>query len=158
MRIVLAAGLIVSAVTLAGCGGGGPQIDPDAKPVAGRWNATSPRQRGWRAQCRCRARAGWARIRRTRRKPRPTSRSPTPRRAASIPGTCTGDSAAPTWASSARPTPIRSLKVGGDGKAHAEADLQIPMPVQGQYFINVHASAQNMATIVACGNLAPPAP
>ena len=50
------------------------------------------------------------------------------------------------------------LKVGGDGKAHAEADLPIPMPPAGQYFVNVHASAKNMATIVACGNLAPPAP
>jgi hypothetical protein len=30
------------------------------------------------------------------------------------------------------------------------------MPTSGQYYINVHASANNMATIIACGNLAPP--
>ena len=48
------------------------------------------------------------------------------------------------------------LKVGGDGKAEAEAKLEMPEPAQGQYFINVHASPANMGTIVACGNLAPP--
>ena len=50
------------------------------------------------------------------------------------------------------------LKVGGNGKADATAKVPVPMPRQGQYFINVHASATNMGTIVACGNLAPPAP
>ena len=48
MRITLAAGLVVSAVMLAGCGGGGPHINPDAKPVAGRWNATLARPAGLR--------------------------------------------------------------------------------------------------------------
>ena len=51
----------------------------------------------------------------------------------------------------------KPLKVGGNGEAQADADLPIPMPTVGNYFINVHASAQNMGTIVACGNLAPPA-
>jgi hypothetical protein len=51
----------------------------------------------------------------------------------------------------------KPLKVGGDGEAKADADLPIPMPAVGNYFVNVHASAQNMGTIVACGNLAPPA-
>jgi hypothetical protein len=49
------------------------------------------------------------------------------------------------------------LKVSGDGKAQDDATLPVPLPTTGQYFVNVHASAQNMSTIVACGNLAPPA-
>jgi hypothetical protein len=48
------------------------------------------------------------------------------------------------------------LKVGGNGQADADADLALPLPTTGQYFINVHASAANMGTILACGNLAPP--
>jgi CHRD domain-containing protein len=53
-------------------------------------------------------------------------------------------------------TSYRSLEVNGDGKATATADLPVAMPMSGQYYINVHASASNMATIIACGNLAPP--
>jgi hypothetical protein len=52
-------------------------------------------------------------------------------------------------------TSYRSLEVNGDGKATATADLPVAMPMSGQYYINVHASASNMATIIACGNLAP---
>jgi hypothetical protein len=48
------------------------------------------------------------------------------------------------------------LRVGGNGEAEAGAELSLPMPVAGQYFINVHASRNNMGTIIACGNLAPP--
>ena len=48
------------------------------------------------------------------------------------------------------------LRVGGNGKAEASAELPLPMPIAGQYFINVHASRNNMGTIIACGNLAPP--
>jgi hypothetical protein len=49
------------------------------------------------------------------------------------------------------------LSVGGDGIASGEATIPVPTPTAGQYFINVHASRSNMGTIVACGNLAPPA-
>jgi hypothetical protein len=51
----------------------------------------------------------------------------------------------------------RPLKVEGDGQAVADALLEIPLPRSGNYFINVHASARNLSTIIACGNLAPPA-
>jgi hypothetical protein len=30
------------------------------------------------------------------------------------------------------------------------------MPTTGSYYVDVHASATNMNTIIACGNLAPP--
>lgn len=53
-------------------------------------------------------------------------------------------------------TAYRSLEVDKDGKASATADLDLPMPRTGQYYVNVHASANNMGTIIACGNLAPP--
>jgi hypothetical protein len=32
----------------------------------------------------------------------------------------------------------------------------MPTPKTGPFFVNVHASVNNMQTIVACGNLAPP--
>ena len=48
------------------------------------------------------------------------------------------------------------LKVGGDGTATAQAELPMPLPDSGAYYVNVHASADNMGTIIACGNLAPP--
>ncbi len=48
------------------------------------------------------------------------------------------------------------LQVGGNGRAESTARLPIPAPVSGQYFVNVHASRNNMGTIIACGNLAPP--
>jgi hypothetical protein len=54
------------------------------------------------------------------------------------------------------PASYESLKVGGDGKAESTADLSVPLPASGQYFVNVHASANNMRTIIACGNLTPP--
>jgi Cu/Zn superoxide dismutase len=48
------------------------------------------------------------------------------------------------------------LKVATDGTARAQANLDIPLPQSGQYYVNVHASSDNMGTIIACGNLAPP--
>ena len=48
------------------------------------------------------------------------------------------------------------LRVGGNGEAEAGAELPLAVPIAGQYFINVHASRNNMGTIIACGNLASP--
>ena len=48
------------------------------------------------------------------------------------------------------------LRVGSNGAAQEMAVLSLPVPVAGQYFVNVHASRNNMKTIIACGNLAPP--
>jgi len=49
------------------------------------------------------------------------------------------------------------LKVEGNGRASATATLPVGFPESGEFFVNVHASANNMSTIVGCGNLAPPA-
>ena len=54
------------------------------------------------------------------------------------------------------PSSYGILKVGGNGNAEGSATIPLPAPKSGQYFINVHASKNNMGTIVACGNLAPP--
>jgi hypothetical protein len=54
------------------------------------------------------------------------------------------------------PDAYQALQVDKNGNAESEADLAVPFPVAGQYFINVHASRNNMSTIIACGNLAPP--
>ena len=48
------------------------------------------------------------------------------------------------------------LKIDGDGNAEEEAEVTAGLPTSGEYFINVHASRNNMNTIIACGNLAPP--
>jgi hypothetical protein len=48
------------------------------------------------------------------------------------------------------------LKVGNDGNASGTAKLNTPVPDSGTYHVNVHASPTNLATIISCGNLAPP--
>jgi hypothetical protein len=49
------------------------------------------------------------------------------------------------------------LEVGDDGRASATATLPVQTPVTGPFFVSVQASSGNAATVVACGNLAPPA-
>lgn len=44
------------------------------------------------------------------------------------------------------------LKVKEDGTAKAEAKLDIQPPTSGMYYVNVHKSAADMKTIVACGD------
>jgi hypothetical protein len=51
----------------------------------------------------------------------------------------------------------KALEVADNGRASETAVLPVALPKTGSYFVNVHASARNMGTIVACGNLAPPA-
>ncbi len=48
------------------------------------------------------------------------------------------------------------LKIDGDGKAAKDAHLDMALPTSGDFYVNVHAGTSNMATIVACANLAPP--
>jgi superoxide dismutase, Cu-Zn family len=46
-----------------------------------------------------------------------------------------------------------ALEVGDDGQASAEATIEVVLQPAESYHVNVHASPDNMATIVACGDL-----
>lgn len=48
------------------------------------------------------------------------------------------------------------LNVEADGLANGTATVPLQTPVQGRYFVVVHASVANPETVVACGNLASP--
>lgn len=50
----------------------------------------------------------------------------------------------------------QALKVESNGEATGTATVKLQTPESGNYFVVVHASAANVETIVACGNLAPP--
>jgi hypothetical protein len=52
----------------------------------------------------------------------------------------------------------KPVKVGKDGRGEGVATISLPTPTYGNYFVLLHASAENRETVVACGNLAPPAP
>jgi hypothetical protein len=45
------------------------------------------------------------------------------------------------------------LKVKADGEAEGKATLDIATPTSGDYHVNVHKSAADLKTIVACGDL-----
>jgi hypothetical protein len=46
------------------------------------------------------------------------------------------------------------ITVGQDGRGEAVALVSSATPTAGDYFVNIHASASDLQTIVACGNLA----
>ncbi len=49
------------------------------------------------------------------------------------------------------------LKVDGDGTASATTTLSVRPPTDGDYYVAVDASPTNLQSVIACGNLAPPA-
>jgi hypothetical protein len=51
----------------------------------------------------------------------------------------------------------QALKIGDDGRGSAGTTLPGLTPDIGDFFVTVSASAANPETVVACGNLAPPA-
>jgi hypothetical protein len=157
MRIAATAGLIVSAAALAACGRRSVEIDPNAQPVTARWNATlaSPAQLAGALQL---TGSGWMGHReknasQTHAHVAISNAAPGGQHPWHVHRGQCGDDLGVLGPADA----YSVLKVGGDGKASGDADLPLPLPTTGQYFINVHASAANMSTIVACGNLAPPA-
>jgi hypothetical protein len=56
----------------------------------------------------------------------------------------------------ARATPYNPVKVESNGRGTASATVTLGTPSTGNSFVVVHASADNLAAVVACGNLAPP--
>lgn len=51
----------------------------------------------------------------------------------------------------------QTIEVGEDGRGHASARVAMATPTTGNYYVTVLASTANSETVVACGNLAPPA-
>jgi hypothetical protein len=158
MKLPIAIYFSLTAVALTACGGGrSVEINTDTQPVASRWNgvlATPPELAGI-VQVRGQ---GWM-------GPDPKELDKTQAHvdiSNAVPGgqhpwhvhrgQCGSDKGIFGPADAYPP-----LKVEGDGRAAATARLAVPYPKTGEYFVNVHASAKNMSTIVACGNLAPPA-
>ena len=157
MRASAAVSLIVAASLLGACGGRKPvEINTDTQPVGTRWNAvlSTPPELGGIVQVRGQ---GWMGA---------DPKDPGQTRAQvdisnAVPGAkhpwhvhrgqCGSDQGIFGPVDAYKP-----LKVESDGKASATAVLSVPLPKTGNYFVNVHASASNMKTIVACGNLAPP--
>jgi hypothetical protein len=158
MKTAMVAGLTVVGLSLISCGGRqAVEIDPDAQSLASRWNGTlsAPpelagvsqiRGQGWMAadpkeQGETRAHVEISNAVPGGRHPWHVHR-----------GQCGSDQGILGPADA-----YETLEVDGDGRAKGDANLSIALPRSGSYFINVHASARNMSTIVACGNLAPPA-
>jgi hypothetical protein len=158
MKARIVAGLILSAATVSSCGGRqAVEINPSSQPVATRWNgtlSTSPELVGV-VQVRGSAWMGPDEKNQDRARTRVDLSNAVP--GAVHPwhihrGQCGSDQGILGPADAYDP-----LKVGGNGRATSEAVLPIPAPKTGNYFVNIHASARNMKTIVACGNLASPA-
>jgi hypothetical protein len=150
-------GLVLASLAGVACGGGrAVEIDPAQQLVGTRWNATlaTPAELAGASQVRG---AGWM----------GADQKDSSRIAASVSvsnavpggrhpwhvhvGQCGNDQGILGDAQA-----YDLLEVRGNGQAEASATLDIPVPVSGQYFINVHASPENLGTIIACGNLAPP--
>jgi hypothetical protein len=158
MKGYTAAGLILLALAGASCGGRkAVEIDPNSQPIATRWNgtlSTSPELVGV-VQLRGSAWMGADEKEPNRARARVDISNAVP--GAVHPwhvhrGQCGSDQGILGPADAYNP-----LKVGDNGRASSEAVLPIPSPKAGDFFVNVHASARNMGTSVACGNLAPPA-
>jgi hypothetical protein len=159
MRTLSVVGLVLSAFALSSCGGGRQpvEINPSAQPVASRWNGTvsTPADLAGAIQIR-----GQAWMAADEKNPDQT------RAAASISnaapggehpwhvhrGRCGSDQGIFGPADAYDP-----LRVESNGRASSATTLPVPLPRTGEFFVNVHASARNMRTILACGNLAPPA-
>lgn len=50
----------------------------------------------------------------------------------------------------------KPLAVDAKGNASSTARLNVALPATGDYYVDVHALATNMGTIISCGNLAKP--
>ena len=158
MKAQAAVSLALAAIALASCGGHqSVEINPNTAPVAGRWNgvlATPPELAGI-VQVSGQAWMG-----------------PDPKDLDKIQASVSISNAVPggrhPWhvhrgqcgtdkGILGPPDAYPPLKVEKDGRASTTTTLPIGFPKTGEFFVNVHASSKNMSTIVACGNLAPPA-
>src|SRR5687768_11860834 len=158
MKAHIAAGLMLTTVSVASCGGSkAVEIDPSTAPVQNRWNGTvsSPPELTGVSEIRGNAWMGpdAKNADRTRAEVSIANAVPGGKHPWHVHrGRCGSDQGIFGPADAYEP-----LEVGGNGKAVANAELPVAPPKTGEFFVNVHASSRNMSTIVACGNLAPPA-
>jgi hypothetical protein len=158
MKAITAAGLIAVALAGSSCGGRrAVEIDPNSVPVQNRWNgriSSPPELAGVSAI----VGSGWM-------GPQEKNADRTDAEVSvsnAVPGgkhpwhvhrgRCGADQGIFGPADAYKP-----LEVSNNGRATSKAELAVATPRTGEFFINVHASRQNMSTIIACGNLAPPA-
>lgn len=158
MRYSAVGTLLGLTLAVAACGGGGRsiEIDPNREMVGSRWNAilSTPQQLAGAVQVKG---SGWM----ARHEDDTTRTSAHVAIENAVPGgehpwhvhlgQCGNDRGIFGPADAYQP-----LRVGGNGRAESTVELRMPAPMAGQYFINVHASRNNLGTIIACGNLAPP--
>ena len=158
MKAHTAASLILVALVASSCGGRkAVEIDPSTQPVQNRWNGTvaSPpelagvsaiRGSAWMGPDEKDANRTQAQVNLSNAVPGGEHPWHVHR------GRCGADQGIFGPADAYKP-----LKVGSNGRASSTVELSVPSTKTGEFFVNVHASAKNMRTIVACGNLAPPA-
>jgi hypothetical protein len=157
MAYLAAAGLAIISLGVAACGGGrNVEINPNQEQIGTRWNATIATAPQMAGALQVKG-TGWMGMR--------DGDSTRTRAFASIEnavpggehpwhvhaGRCGNDRGIFGPADAYPP-----LRVGGNGRAESRADIPVMVPRFGDYFISVHASANNLRTVIACGNLAPP--
>lgn len=158
MKAHAAASLILLAMAATSCGGRQPvEINPNAQSVATRWNGTLSTPAELLGALQIRGQAWMAAHEkdegRTQARVEISNAAPGGVHPWHVHrGQCGADQGILGPADAYEP-----LKVQGNGRAGSTATVPVPFPKTGQFFVNVHASAGNMGTIVACGNLAPPA-
>ncbi len=158
MKAHIAAGLMLASVSVVSCGGSkSVEIDPDVQPVGSRWHSVlvTPPELAGIVQARGQAWMGPDPKESNRAVAQVDVENAVP--GGEFPwhvhrGQCGSDQGILGPADAYQP-----LKVNKDGRASATAKLPIAFPKTGDFHVNVHASSKNMKTIVACGNLAPPA-
>jgi hypothetical protein len=157
MRTPIVARLLLSVLAVTACGHRAVEIDPKAQPVGNRWNATLATPAGLSGAIQVTGTAWMA----------PNEKDPSTTRAHVTIANASPGGLHPWHVHRGQcgadqgivgpPDTYHPLKVGGNGEAEDDVILAMPLPKEGAYFVNVHASAANMNTIMACGNLAPPA-
>ncbi len=158
MTHAMTAGFVLCTLTLAACGGGGRavEINPQDAVVGTRWNASLATPSGLVGASQVRG-TSWMGQRdgdatQTRASVSIENAVPGGRHPWHVHvGQCGSNGGILGPADAYQP-----LDIGGNGKAESAAELPLPLPSSGQYYVNVHASPNNMGTIIACGNLAPP--
>ncbi len=154
MKARLTAAIAAAVMSVIGCGGNkAVEINPTAKPLGTRWNAVLATPAAMAGVVQVRGTA-WMEADGQQTHAHVSISNATP--GGEHPwhvhiGRCGADQGI-----FGPPEAYGILRVGDKGLAEGDATIPLALPKAGQYFVNVHASKDNMGTIVACGNLAAP--